>query len=460
MSMRIAVCIRQGLDGEISPFDACAYEEALKIDGAEVILVSMGAPSVSDLLLKLTRLGAKKAVLLSDKAFAGADTLATAYALSLAIQKLSPDLVFCGRQTLVGDTAQTPVMLGQMLGYGIITNVMSIDSLTDSNIVCTTRTEGQTEARLPTLVTVERINTLRMPRLRSKLGVLETWNAEDVGADLSRCGLKGSPTRVLKTFENQSGKRKCTFISRDKLEWAIEEGLKRSEEQAYAETENNGEKLSKVFTVTDAPMDFAKTVSDNVTDIGFAEAEEIAERIKRDDPDAVIWGSDTRSKRLSSQVAAILGLGLCADCTRLECVDGELIMYRPALSGSIIAKIKSLTRPAMATVRTDGGDKNRIMIGVGFGAKDSIRKAKELCETLGAELCASRKLVDNGYASYDMQVGLTGKVASPSVYVAIGISGAVHHIVGMERSGTVIAINPDKNAPIFEYADFGIVDEF
>ena len=459
--MKIAVCIRQGLDGDISPFDACAYEEALKIQGAEVILVSMGAPSVSDLLLKLTRLGAARAILLSDKAFAGADTLATAYALSLAIQKISPDLVFCGRQTLVGDTAQTPVMLGQMLGYGLITNVMSIDRIGADTIECTTRCEGAEKATIPALITVERINTLRLPRLRSKLGVLEMWNAEDVGADLSRCGLKGSPTRVLKTFENQSGKRKCTFISRDKLEWAIEEGLKRSEEQAYAETENNGEKLLKVFTVTDAPMDFAKTVSDNVTDIGFAEAEKIAEKIKRDDPDAVIWGSDTCSKRLSSQVAVVLGLGLCADCTRLECENGELIMYRPALSGSIIAKIKSLTRPAMATVRTDSTNAHqKIIVAAGFGVKDKMDDVRSFADGLGAELCATRKLVDNGYAQYDSQVGLTGKTVSPPIYIAIGVSGAIHHIAGMQRSGTVIAINPDKDAPIFEYADYGIIDNF
>ena len=81
-------------------------------------------------------------------------------------------------------------------------------------------------------------------------------------------------------------------------------------------------------------------------------------------------------------------------------------------------------------------------------------------DSIGAQLCASRKLVDEGLASYDMQVGLTGKTVSPPVYIAIGVSGAVHHIAGMQRAGTVIAINPDPDAPIFEYADYGIVDQF
>jgi electron transfer flavoprotein alpha subunit len=114
----------------------------------------------------------------------------------------------------------------------------------------------------------------------------------------------------------------------------------------------------------------------------------------------------------------------------------------------------------MATVRTDSGSDSRVMIGMGFGVKDCMDCVKTLADEWNAELCASRKLVDNGYAIYDMQVGLTGKTVSPPVYVAVGISGAVHHIAGMERAGTVIAINPDRDAPIFDYADYGIVEKF
>ena len=152
----------------------------------------------------------------------------------------------------------------------------------------------------------------------------------------------------------------------------------------------------------------------------------------------------------------MLNLGLCADCTLLETDGNELIMYRPALSGSIIAKIVSLTKPGMATVRTvkSGGD---IVVSAGFGAKDSIDKIKSFAKSLGADLATTRKAVDNNILPYDMQVGLTGKTVSPPVYIAIGVSGAVHHIVGMQASGTVIAINDDKSAPIFEYADYGIV---
>ena len=457
--MRVVVCVRQGLDGELCPFDACAYEAALRIEGAEVILLSMGASSAKDFLHSLTRLGASRAILLSDKAFAGADTLATAYALSLAVKRLSPELVLCGRQTSVGDTAQTGAMLSELCGYSIVTNAMSIELSEGSCIMCDTRNEGRTEVALPALLTVERINTLRLPRLRSRLGEIEIWSAEDIGADIEKCGLSGSPTRVVKTFENSAGRRKCRFISMSELQGVIEEGL-RKKRDSVTPAKQGGEKLSSVCIVGEAPRSFAETVCDNIVALPLDNAESICEAIRNADPDAVIWGSDTRSKRLSAIVAARLSLGLCADCTLLDCEDGALMMYRPALSGSVIAKIKSLTRPAMATVRTESGSRADIIVTAGYGARASMDKVRQLADSLGAELCATRKMVDNGYAPYSAQVGLTGKTVSPAVYIAIGVSGAVHHIVGMQRSGTVIAIAPDRDAPIFDYADYGILENF
>ncbi len=452
--MKILVCIRQGLDGDINPFDACAYESALKVSGAEVTIISMGPLTAKDFLLRLTRLGAKRAILLSDKAFAGADTIATAYALSLAVKKLNPDLVFCGRQTLVGDTAQTGPMLSVYADMSLITNVMSIDEIGES-ITCTTRDMGVETASLPALITVERINTLRLPSIISKMGEVEVWSAEDIGADTDKCGLKGSPTRVLKTFENESGKRKCKFISFAELKSSIQEGLKKNKEKVAVPIDTVT-KLPKVCIVGDAPRSFAEMVSDDITVLPLTTAKEIADIITEIEPNAVLWGSDSLSKKLSAQVSAMLGLGLCADCTLLESDGEKLLMYRPALSGSIIAKIESLTKPAMATVRTtqNGGD---IVVAAGFGAKESLDTVKAFADSINADLATTRKAVDNSIMPYSLQVGLTGKTVSPPVYIAVGVSGAVHHIVGMQAAGTVIAINPDKDAPIFDYADYGII---
>ncbi len=452
--MKILVCIRQGLDGDINPFDACAYEAALQIKGAEVTIISMGPLTAKDFLLRLTRLGAKKAILLSDKAFAGADTIATAYTLSLAVKKINPDLIFCGRQTLVGDTAQTGPMLSVYANTSLITNVMSIDEIGES-ITCTTRDMGVQSAPIPALITVERINNLRLPSIISKMGEVEVLTAEDLGAQIEKCGLKGSPTRVLKTFENESGKRKCKFITTAELKSAIEEGLKKNREKVTV-TESGGAKLSKVCIVGEAPRSFAETVSDDITVLPLTNAKELAAKITELEPNAVLWGSDSLSKKLSAQVGAMLGLGLCADCTLLE-TDGEkLLMYRPALSGSIIAKIESLTKPSMATVRTtqSGGD---IVVAAGWGAKDNLDTVKAFADSIGADMATTRKAVDNNILPYSLQVGLTGKTVSPPVYIAVGVSGAVHHIVGMQAAGTVIAINPDKDSPIFDYADYGII---
>lgn len=455
--MKILVCIRQGLDGEINPFDASAYEEALKVKGAEVTIISMGPLSAKDFLLNLTRLGAKKAILLSDKAFAGADTLATAYTLSLAVNKINPDLVFCGRQTLVGDTAQTGAMLSVFTKTNLITNVMSIDKIGDE-ITCSTRDMGVQSVGFPALLTIERINNLRLPSILSKMGEVEVWTAADLGADLTKCGLEGSPTRVLKTFENESGKRKCKFIAFSELEKVISENVNKANDKITLDN-TNAKKLSKVVIVGEAPRPFAKMVSEDITVFPLTYANDLAEKITEFKPNVVIWGSDSLSKKLSSEVAAMLNLGLCADCTTLETDGEELFMYRPALSGSVIAKIKSLTKPAMATVRTTQNAKD-IVVAAGFGTKDNLDLVKAFAEKIGADMVTTRKMVDNDILPYTMQVGLTGKTISPPIYIAIGVSGAVHHIAGMEKSGTIIAINPDKDAPIFDYADYGIISDF
>ena len=452
--MKIVVCVKQVTSGELNPFDACALECALQIPDAEITLLSMGRTAVKDLLLQLTRLGNVNGVLLSDLAFAGADTLATGYALSLAAKKLDPDLIICGRQTVDGDTAQTGSVMATMMGFPVITNVMGITELDEKHISCTTRL-GDERAELPALITVERINDLRRPSIRSKTKEVVVWNAEDIGADREKCGLKGSPTKVVKSFENESGKRKCKFIRPSELGMAVQEGLAKEPEAIKIET--SAEKLKNVWIITEAPRQMAESVSDDITVIEKDSAENLAKLIADKKPDVVLWPSDIWSRRTAPQVSALLKTGLCADCTALETDGKELFMYRPAFSGNVIAKIRCVTKPQMATVRTTLNDVSSVIIAAGKGVRDCYSHVERLAEKYNAELAASRGLVDVGFAPYEQQVGLTGKTVSPKVYIAAGISGAVHHIVGMQQSGTVIAVNPDKDAPIFDYADYGII---
>ena len=467
--MKVVVCVKQTVAGEINPFDACAYEAALQIPNAEVTLLSMGPEKSKDFLLGLTRLGAKRAYLLCDRAFAGADTLATSYALSLAIKRLEPDLVICGRQTIDGDTGQPGPSLSMQTGLSLITNVMKIVS-TGGGITCQTRTMGELTATYPALITVERINHLRLPSIRSKCSEVIVWNAVDLGADKERCGLKGSPTKVMASFQNEDGKRKCKFIEASMLDTVIEEGL-RKEKERISPKRREGAKLKKVWIVGEKCREMAETVSDDIRVFDRNEAErqrddfllEFTNLVREEDPTAILWDSDAWSKQMAPRAAALLQTGLCADCTALE-TDGEnLFMYRPSFSGNIIAKIGCVTRPQMATVRTETDGVSDVICALGKGAKG----AKELVETyvdrrnaLGGprwETAASRLAVDSEMFPYEKQVGMTGKTVSPPVYIAAGISGAVHHIAGMKQSGTVIAINPDKKAPIFDYADYGVI---
>ena len=221
--------------------------------------------------------------------------------------------------------------------------------------------------------------------------------------------------------------------------------------------EASEKKLKNVLIVTEQPRAMAESISDDITVIEKDTAENIAALIKEKQPDVVLWPSDVWSRRTAPQVSAMLNTGLCADCTALETDGEQLFMYRPAFSGNVIAKIRCVTRPQMATVRTTLDDVAEIIVSAGKGVKECYGAVEEMAQKYNAELAASRGLVDIGFAPYEQQVGLTGKTVSPKVYIAVGISGAVHHIVGMEQSGTVIAINPDKNAPIFEYADYGVI---
>jgi electron transfer flavoprotein beta subunit len=204
--------VREGVESILNPFDAYAIEEALRIrdaHGGKVTVISMGIPSVAELLRETLALGADEAVLLSDRAFAGADTLATAYALSMGIRKIgSYDIILCGKQATDGDTAQVGPSLAEKLGVPHTTYVRKIEELREGYIRCQRMTDDGyevVEMPLPAVITVvKEINEPRMPSLkgmmRAKKAEIPVWTADGVGADKSLCGLKGSPTQVVKTF--------------------------------------------------------------------------------------------------------------------------------------------------------------------------------------------------------------------------------------------------------------------
>lgn len=212
MNKETNTIIREGVESIINPFDTYAVEEALRIkekEGGKVTVLSMGIPSVAELLKNTVALGVDDAVLLSDRAFAGADTLATAYALSMGIRKMGgADLIICGKQATDGDTAQVGPSLAEKLGIPHTTYVRKIEEITEGYIRCQRMTEDGYEViemPLPAVITVvKEINEPRLPSLKNmmkaKKAVVNVWTADDIDADKELCGLKGSPTQVVKTF--------------------------------------------------------------------------------------------------------------------------------------------------------------------------------------------------------------------------------------------------------------------
>lgn len=204
--------IREGVESIINPFDSYAIEEGIRIKestSGKATVLSMGIPSVADLLKDTLALGADEAILLSDRAFAGADTLATAYTLSMGIRKIGDyDLVICGKQATDGDTAQVGPSLAEKLGIPHITYVKKIEEIKDGYIKCQRMTENGydvVEMPLPAVITVvKEINEPRLPSLkgmmRAKKATIPVWTASDINANVELCGLKGSPTWVMKTF--------------------------------------------------------------------------------------------------------------------------------------------------------------------------------------------------------------------------------------------------------------------
>ncbi len=212
MNKETNTIIREGVEAIVNPFDTYAIEEALRIKdniGGKVTAISMGIPSVSNLLKDMIGLGVDDAVLLSDRAFAGADSLATSYALSMGIKKIKDfDLIICGKQSTDGDTAQVGPSLAEKLGLPHTTYVRKIEEIKDGYIRCQRLTDDGYEViemPLPAVITVvKEINEPRLPSIkammRAKKAEVNVWTADDVGADKEKCGLAGSPTWVVKTF--------------------------------------------------------------------------------------------------------------------------------------------------------------------------------------------------------------------------------------------------------------------
>ncbi len=233
--------IRDGVQSIINPYDMHAVEAGLQIKekvGGTVTVVTMGPPQAETALRETISMGVDSAVLLTDRAFAGSDTWATAYALSKAIEYLGADVILCGKQAIDGDTAQVGPEIAEFLDIPHVAYVRKIDDIQSDRIVIQRLMDDGfdvIESSLPVLLTVVReLNVPRMPSLKGKMAAkkaeIKKLSAADIKAEETKLGLKGSPTQVRNIFapDAKKDRRMVDGTTTEKVDAIVKElvGLK------------------------------------------------------------------------------------------------------------------------------------------------------------------------------------------------------------------------------------------
>jgi electron transfer flavoprotein alpha subunit len=590
--LKIAVCIKQiplveeanfdaatrtiKRDGPnvISAFDLRAISLAVELKnrhGAETIVVTMGPPQARDALVDALAMGMDRAVHLEDRAFAGADTLATARALALWLARGNFDLILLGKYSLDAETGQVGPEIAQLIGAAQITGARKLEI--DGRTIRAEREsdEGfeEIEAAMPAVITcAERI----APPVKLKPGAseqaktrpIQSVRAAELGADPQEFGLAGSPTWVGDVRAVATPKTECKFIDSTDAERAAAEVIsalgtigalnprahvrrsigsaRRASSRSrdlwiVCETDLEGRLTRGTLEMLSRGDELASRLGGALVAVGFggaiarhagclasfgadqvllvehpalasytpeATAEAVAKLVLTHAPWGILIGATERGRDWGPRLAARLSLGLTGDAIDIE-LDSErrMVALKPAFGGNIVASIYSKTFPQMATVRPGvlelaapsqardaeiriarpelSAPKSRLIkahsildatiaplegaevvvgIGMGVGGPDGVTKAAVFARVLGAAICATRRVTDNGWVPRQLQVGLTGKSIDPRLYIAIGVRGASNHTCGLKRADTIVAINNDADAPIFERANIGLVADW
>jgi len=553
--------LREGAASVVNPYDEYALEMAARVKdecpGTRVTVISMGPRQAERALRQCLATGADDAYLVSDSAFRGSDTLATSYVLSKAIRCLEArhgpfDLILCGRQAVDGDTAQTGPQIAEHLDVPQITFVKEFN-MRDGTLLANRETERGTElweSALPAVITMTKPEfEPRCPtvgaKLAAKCAIVNVLAMEDIKAAPERCGAKGSPTAVRKTFI-PAAKKQCVFacdaagLARLLLPHlnanSKPECIKLPAQATYFEAadvwvwiENRGDAAALLHAgrraanllrtglaaiVLGHGIESAANAMRGADRVIFIDDPALAEYnaetyaaamhglTKEYEPDTILFAASRDGRDLAPRLACRLRTGLTADCTGLEAdpQTGHVQWIRPAFSGNLMAVVECHARPQMGTIRLAGkavegmdspaaevirarvdlpaprarllkrhdkcndsgsiADAEIIVSGGrGMGKAERFTLLRELAEVMGGAVAGSRAAADAGWLPRAYQVGQSGRMVSPRLYVACGISGAAQHLAGITGAKVVAAVNSDPEAPIFDAADYGLVGD-
>jgi electron transfer flavoprotein alpha subunit len=578
--------IREGVPSVINPSDVNAVEECLKLKeeyGAKVAVMTMGPSQAEDALRDLLAMGADRAILLTDRAMAGADTFATSYTISTAVRRLEKDegpadLVFFGRQALDGQTGQVGPGVAARLGIPIITymtRIVKVDP-NERSLVAERKADDMTETiKVPMPAAITVIEKVNKPRRAPIEGILhaqkaevERWNKDTIDADPTKLGLLGSPTIVRRMFIPKPRGRGEIFNGRNDpagaARWLKEKILssrpfagkpaatsasptsdvqpvvKREKESdsgpvwVYVE-QNEGRAADVSWELIGAGATLAKKLSTDLEAVvigylveGIAKeaasfgvskvylidhpvlkhyrtapyAKALSELANSHRPQILLIGATRNGRDLSGTTATTIRTGLTADCTSLDIEPdtGLLLQTRPTWGEKQLAIIMTPKhKPQMSTVRPGVFPKppkidhiveiakvsmdfteeetsakiidykwierssllqeSDIVVSGGRGLGSDFQLVRDLAKALGGAVGASRRAVESGFADKESQVGQTGNTIRPKLYIAAGISGSIQHIVGIEGAETVMAVNIDPDAPIFNSCNYGVIGD-
>ena len=537
--------------------------------GGTLSVLTLGPPSADTVCREAIAFGADAGFHVTDPAFAGSDTLATARALAAAVDHLGPfDLILAGRNSVDADTGQVPPQLAELLDLPFACGVRRLRLSGERLSLLLEHNDEWLEAELelPALLScAERLIDpckIKDPAVWAGVdaGRIRAISADELGP--GPWGAAASPTSVGPIWTLRIDRRGEMLSGglagqADRAVAVLDERGALSTEGApdvargsglAVELPPRGRGGPAVGVLIEPARDrhnrellggaarLAAAIGGHVVALGPAAGAELgsagADAVRRviaagvggaapadshgglaeedvatavgdwaegSQPWAILAPSTAWGREVASRVAARLGAGLTGDAVGLSCDEGRLIADKLAFGGYVMAAIKCSSAIQMATVRAgvlglpdprrspevpvteitvaprgrlrvlrrtredDSDDlaNAEVVIGVGVGVDAAdYERLRADARKIGAELCATRKVTDVGAMPRARQVGITGHTISPRLYIAIGLSGKFNHTAGVRSSGSIIAVNPDPDAPIFDWCDVGFVADW